>query len=81
MTASFLTQSLEREDRQGIPRRWPWPTFYNEVPQVVLQVGFGPVERVPAPPLYGAELSRKRSDRGPVQDSSLCGITNIILNG
>ena len=24
---------------------------------------------------------RKRSDRGPVQDSSLCGITNIILNG
>jgi hypothetical protein len=55
VTASFLTQSLEREDQQGISRRWPWPTFYNEVPQVVLQVGFAPVERVPAPPLYGAE--------------------------
>ena len=55
VTASFLTQSLEREDQQGIPRQWPWPTFYNEVPQVVLQVGFAPVERVPAPPLYGAE--------------------------
>jgi hypothetical protein len=25
------------------------------VPQVVLQVGFSPVERVPAPPLYGAQ--------------------------
>jgi hypothetical protein len=57
VTASFLTQSLEREDQQGISRRWPWPTFYNEVPQVVLQVGFAPVERVPAPPLYGAEPS------------------------
>jgi len=55
VTASFLTQSLEREDQQGISRRWPWPTFYNEVPQVVLQVGFAPVERVPAPPLYGVE--------------------------
>jgi hypothetical protein len=55
VTASFLTQSLEREDQQGISRRWPWPTFFNEVPQVVLQVGFSPVERVPAPPLYGAK--------------------------
>jgi hypothetical protein len=55
VTASFLTQSLEREDQQGIPRNWPWPTFFNEVPQVVLQVGFSPVERVPAPPLYEAE--------------------------
>jgi hypothetical protein len=57
VTASFLTQSLEREDQQGISRSWPWPTFYNEVPQVVLQVGFGPVERVSAPQLYGAEPS------------------------
>jgi hypothetical protein len=55
VTASLLTQSLDRQDQQGIPRQWPWPTFYNEVPQVVLQVGFAPVERVPAPPLYGAE--------------------------
>jgi hypothetical protein len=55
VTASFLTQSLEREDQQGIPRTWPWPTYYNEVPQVVLQVGFSPVERVPAPPLYEAQ--------------------------
>ena len=55
VTASFLTQSLEREDQDEVPRRWPWPTFYNEVPQVVLQVGFAPVERVPAPPLYEGE--------------------------
>ena len=55
VTASFLTQSLERADQEGIPRSWPWPTFYSEVPQVVLQVGYAPVERVPAPPLYGAE--------------------------
>jgi len=55
VTASFLSQSLERADQDQVQRRWPWPTFYNEVPQVVLQVGFSPVERVPAPPLYEAE--------------------------
>jgi hypothetical protein len=55
VTASFLDQSLERADMDRRPRSWPWRSFYNEVPQVVLRVGFAPVERVPAPPLYGAE--------------------------
>ena len=59
VTASFLTQSLEREDEQHIPRRWPWSTFYSEIPQVVLQVGYAPVERVPAPPLIGTEPADK----------------------
>jgi hypothetical protein len=50
VTASFLTQSLELADLRRRPRRWPWRTYYNEVPQVVLRVGFAPVERVTAPP-------------------------------
>jgi hypothetical protein len=52
VTASFLPQSLELADLRHRPRRWPWQTFYNEVPQMVLHVAFAPVERVPAPPLY-----------------------------
>lgn len=55
VTASFLDQSLESADRQRLPRQWPWRSSYNEVPQVVLRVGFAPVERVPAPPLYRPE--------------------------
>jgi hypothetical protein len=56
VTASFLTQSLEYADLHRTPRRWPWRTYYNEVPQMVLRVGFAPVERVPAPPLAGAPV-------------------------
>jgi hypothetical protein len=55
VTASFLTRSLELADLRRRPRRWPWGWYYNEVPQVVLRVGYAPVEPVPAPPLYGAE--------------------------
>src|ERR1700745_1519571 len=55
VTASLLTQSLDRQDQQGIPRQWPGSPVYNEGRQVGLQVGFAPVERVPAPSLYGAE--------------------------
>jgi hypothetical protein len=54
VTASFLTQSLELADLRRRARRWPWRSYYNEVPQVVLRVGFAPVERVPAPPLHPA---------------------------
>lgn len=54
VTASFLTQSLELADLRRRPRRWPWRWYYNEVPQMVLRVGFAPVERVPAPSLYQA---------------------------
>ena len=52
VTASFLPQSLELADLRRRPRRWPWHSFYNEVPQMVLRVAFAPVERIPAPPLY-----------------------------
>jgi len=50
VTASFLTQSLELDDLRHRARRWPWQWFYSEVPQVVLRVGFAPMERVLAPP-------------------------------
>lgn len=49
VTASFLSQSLELADLTRHPRRWPWHWYYPEVPQLVLRVGFAPVEPVPAP--------------------------------
>lgn len=55
VTASFLTQSLELDDLNHRTRRWPWQWLYREVPQVVLRVGFGPVERVPAPPVHSID--------------------------
>jgi hypothetical protein len=55
VTASMLSQSLDRADQQRRPRSWPWRSYYKEVPQEILRVGFAPMERVPAPPLYGAE--------------------------
>jgi hypothetical protein len=57
VTASYLTQSLELADLRRLPRRWPWRWYYNEIPQVVLRVGFAPVEWVPPPPLYGPALA------------------------
>lgn len=52
--ATVITQS-QFADPSGRARSWPWQSFYAEVPQVVLRVGYAPVERVSAPPLYGAE--------------------------
>ena len=43
--ASFLTQSLELADQSHRVRNWPWQTSYTEVPQLVLRVGYAPVER------------------------------------
>jgi len=47
--ASFLTQSLELADLRHRVRHWPWQTSYTEVPQLVLRVGYAPVERGPGP--------------------------------
>jgi hypothetical protein len=49
VTASFLSQSLELADLTGSPRHWPWHWYYPEVPQLVLRVGFAPMEPVHAP--------------------------------
>lgn len=46
VTASFLSQSLELADLTNRPRNWPWHWFYPEVPQLVLRVGFAPMEPV-----------------------------------
>jgi hypothetical protein len=58
ITASFLPQPLELDDRRRRTRRWPWRSYYNEVPQMVLRVAFAPVERVSAPPLYQSPPER-----------------------
>ena len=47
--ASFLTQSLELADLRHRVRHWPWRTSYIEVPQMVLRVGYAPVERGSGP--------------------------------
>jgi hypothetical protein len=57
VTVSPLTQLLELEDiLREEPRHWPrawyhqWPWWwYPEVPQMVLRVGYVPVEPIPAP--------------------------------
>jgi hypothetical protein len=47
--ASFLTQSLELADLHRQARFWPWRANYAEVPQIVLRVGYVPVEGSRAP--------------------------------
>ena len=40
LSASFLTQPLERDDLEGRPRRWPWRWRYAELPQMIMRVGY-----------------------------------------
>lgn len=61
VTASFLTQSLELDDVRHQARRWPWHWFYPEVPQMVLRVGFGLLERAAAPPRNGTDSTEPPS--------------------
>jgi hypothetical protein len=58
VTASFLTQPFEQDDLMRRHRRWPWRSHYPEVPQMVLRVGYAPVESVPAPPRPRVRASR-----------------------
>ncbi len=39
-----LRESQPRKDRW----RWPWHSYYTEIPQIVLRVGYAPVQRVAA---------------------------------
>ena len=43
LSASFLTQPLERDDLQGRPRRWPWRWRFAELPQMIMRVGYAAV--------------------------------------
>ena len=40
LSASFLTQPLERDDLEGRPRRWPWRWRFAELPQMIMRVGY-----------------------------------------
>jgi hypothetical protein len=44
LSASFLTQPLERDDLEGRHRRWPGRWRYPEVPQMVMRVGYAAVQ-------------------------------------
>jgi len=40
LSASFLTQLLERDDVNGEPRRWPRRWRYSDLPQMIMRVGY-----------------------------------------
>ncbi len=70
VAVSPLTQLFELQDVLGEARRWPrrwyhrWPWwYYPEVPQMVLRVGFVPVEPHLAPPLPATEFEDDRLGR------------------
>ena len=44
LSASFLTQPLERDDIDGVARRWPWRWPYAELPQMIMRVGYAAVQ-------------------------------------
>jgi hypothetical protein len=57
LSASFLTQPLERDDLEGRPRRWPWRWQFAELPQVITRVGYAvvPSHREPPPKTHMAD--------------------------
>ncbi|MGH3171284.1 MAG: hypothetical protein ACRDN0_36145, partial [Trebonia sp.] len=54
VATSVLTGLLELEDLRGTPRRWPWRSYYPEIPQVVFRVGYVAVQQ--GPPLVARAL-------------------------
>ena len=44
LSASFLTQPLERDDIAGVARRWPWRWRFSELPQMIMRVGYAAVQ-------------------------------------
>jgi hypothetical protein len=50
LSASFLTQPLELADLEGRPRRWPWRWRFHELPQMLMRVGYAPVQSHREPP-------------------------------
>lgn len=70
---SPLTGLLELEDLTGTPRRVPWRSFYPEVPQVILRVGYSPVEQVPPRvprPLRWEDRRDTQDERRDTQEAS-----------
>lgn len=47
VTTSLLTGLLELGDLQGTARRWPWRSYFPEIPQAVFRVGYSPLEQAP----------------------------------
>jgi hypothetical protein len=83
VTVSPLTQLLELEDiLREKPRQWPeawyhrWPWWwYPEVPQMVLRVGYVPVEPLPAPP--DPERQTWRTAKPADENDGLSGVATI----
>lgn len=65
VTVSPLTALLEVRDLDGDVRRWPWRSYYPEIPQFAFRVGYAPVYQAPpqAPrPLRWEDARPKRTD-------------------
>ncbi len=78
LSASFLTEPLERDDLEGRPRRWPGRWGYPEVPQMVMRVGYAAIRshgEGPPPAHMADERSqpRQKPPQGtlPAPDSEL----------
>jgi hypothetical protein len=46
VAVSPLTALLEARDLDGEVRRWPWRSYYTEIPQFAFRVGYAPVQEI-----------------------------------
>ncbi len=63
LSASFLTQLLERDDVNGEPRRRPGPWWYSDLPQMIMRVGYAadePTGEKPPGTSMGARVPQPR---------------------
>ena len=62
LSVSFLPQPLERDDIDGMVRRWPWRWPYAGLPQMVMRVGYA-VDPTPAAPRLQPDIVDARRSR------------------
>jgi hypothetical protein len=67
LSASFLTQSLERDDLDGRYRQWPRPWPFPELPQMLVRVGYAVEPGGVEPPETAMAGARSRSSWQPPQ--------------
>jgi len=63
LSASPLTESLEWDDICGRPSQWPWRSWYADLPQMVVRVGYAAVPskgEVPPKTNMGTNVSQPR---------------------
>jgi hypothetical protein len=69
VTVSPLTALLEVSDLEGDVRRWPWRSYYPEIPQFAFRVGYAPVYQAAPEVLRPLRWEDVRSNRTGVDGS------------